>query len=72
MATIFLNDTTKQAFDVYPVMIEEQDRQKRDNFDSANNHHAVFRRSVEVPTKLFNPIAPYADEDSTEIESTSG
>ena len=47
-------------------MIEKADRRKRETgedeessvYDSANNHHAVFLRQVEVATKTVKPTIP--------------
>lgn len=41
-------------------MVEKEDRQKRSTdfdeaYDSANNQHAVFRRSIEIVTATAKP-----------------
>lgn len=64
---------------MFPVVIEAAERRKRESgdegeeensvYDSANNHHAVFQRKVEVATKTVKPNIP---NEIIDFQTTSG
>lgn len=70
IATIFLDETSQQVLDVFPVMIEKGERRRKRGtmsekeeenrvYDSAKNHHALFRKSIELVTSFGKPSSPH-------------